>query len=241
MRLPPNAKRVTNDIELWVIPNFATPEECQAIIDEAYAKGFEISKVDDPKNHDLPEGRVVNQSRTSTTSFPLAPNAPTLAKLGERTKAIVGDYTLEGLQVQRYEKTQRYDQHFDTFDNVDGEDQRNYTAMLYLNDIPQGGATLFSRLNLRIQPAKGTLVLWNNLLPNGCRNDLTMHGGEPVSGDTAKYITTYWFRKHKGELCSDTKEKFTQNTNHTLGLLLGLLLFATLIGLIAYLALSEGC
>jgi prolyl 4-hydroxylase len=242
MRLPESANRLTDKIELWVIPNFATPEECQTIIDEANKKGFVISTVDDPKKHDMPEGRVVHQARTSTTSFPLAPDAPMLVKVGERANAIVGDYKLEGLQVQRYENTQKYDQHYDTFDNLDEEHQRNYTAMLYLNDIPEGGATLFSKIGIRVQPSKGTLVLWNNLLPNGCRNELTMHGGEPVTGTDPKYITTYWFRKKKGEICNN-KENFVVVTNGSnnlfIGLTIGLLLLAILVGLIVFLATSP--
>ena len=195
--LPESAIRITNDIELWEIPNFATPEECDEIINEAHRKGFQVSEVDDPKN-------AVTQSRTSTTAFLTSNEAPVTQKIGLRAKEIVGPYELEGLQVQKYEKTQKYNPHYDTFDGKDGKEQRNYTAMLYLNDVPQGngGYTLFTKLNLRLIPKKGSLILWNNLLNDNCRDENTMHMGEPVEGDVVKYITTFWFHKTDSEFCS---------------------------------------
>ena len=197
LNLPESAIRITNDIELWEIPNFATPEECDEIINEAHRKGFQVSEVDDPKN-------AVTQSRTSTTAFLTSNEAPVTQKIGLRAKEIVGPYELEGLQVQKYEKTQKYNPHYDTFDGKDGKEQRNYTAMLYLNDVPQGngGYTLFTKLNLRLIPKKGSLILWNNLLNDNCRDENTMHMGEPVEGDVVKYITTFWFHKTDSEFCS---------------------------------------
>lgn len=195
------AKRLSDKIEIWELTDFATPEECDEIIQEASRKGYESSTVDDPTNHNLPEGRKLDNGRTSSSSFVVSSEAPVLTRVGDRVKAIVGDYVLEGLQVQRYENTQRYNSHYDTFDGIDGEEQRNYTAMMYLNDIPEGGGTFFGKLGLRIQPRKGTLILWNNLLPNGCRDPNTLHAGEPVTGNETKYITTFWFRKKKGDLC----------------------------------------
>lgn len=198
LNLPPTAIRLTEDIELWEIPNFATPEECEEIIREAHKKGFQISEVDDPKN-------AVTQSRTSTTAFLTSTEGPVVQKVGLRVKEIVGSYELEGLQVQKYEKTQKYNPHYDTFDGKDGKDQRNYTAMLYLNDVAQGngGGTLFTNLNLRLIPKRGSLILWNNLKKDNCREEKTMHMGEPVEGDVLKYISTFWFHKTDEELCKN--------------------------------------
>lgn len=228
MKLPKNAKRLTNEIELWVIPNFASTQECQEIIDEANNKGFDKSLVDDPKKHNLPEGRIADKGRTSSTCFLTPKEAPTITKVSERTKAIIGNYKLEGLQVQRYENTQRYDPHYDTFDNVDEDEQRNYTAMLYLNDVPKGGATLFKNLNIRIQPTAGTLVIWNNLLPNGCKDTNTLHAGEPVT-DGIKYITTFWFRKNKGEFCNIKKIEKYGNSGMCYFCIFGFFLFLVII------------
>ncbi len=193
-RLPENAIRITNEIELWEIPGFATPEECKQIIQEAHNKGFQTSEVDDPKN-------PLTKSRTSTTSFLNKNEAPVTQRIGLRVKEIMGEYELEGLQVQKYEKTQKYNPHYDTFDGKDGKEQRNYTAMLYLNDVKEGGGTLFTKLNIRLQPKTGSLIVWNNLLKDQCRDENTMHMGEPVEGDEVKYITTYWFHKKDSEKC----------------------------------------
>ena len=234
MILPPNAQKPSNKIQLWIIPNFASPQECQSIIEEAYRKGFENSLVDD--SHE----RLPHKGRTSTTSYLTPTNAPTTASIGERTKAIVGNYHLEGLQVQRYESSQKYDPHYDTFDGLDEDEQRNYTAMLYLNNIPHGGGTYFPNIDLRIQPSQGTLVLWDNLLPNGCRDPLTLHQGEPITGSEAKYITTYWFRKRKGEVCKVGRENFAEGNYFAVGCGIGgVLLFLVLFGIIAAIVLYR--
>lgn len=36
-----------------------------------------------------------------------------------------------------------------------------------MNDVHQGGATAFNRLNMGIYPEKGSVLLWYNLLPDG--------------------------------------------------------------------------
>ena len=67
------------------------------------------------------------------------------------------------------------------------------TAMLYLNDVKEGGETYFKYLNLRIKPERGKLLFWNNLYPMGIPNYKTMHEACPPV-DQNKYIITKWFR-----------------------------------------------
>lgn len=65
---------------------------------------------------------------------------------------------------------------------------RVVTYMLYLNTLPEGsnGETEFLYQKRRVRPTENTMVLW----PAGYTHP---HRGNPVYGNTAKYIITGWF------------------------------------------------
>ena len=108
----------------------------------------------------------------------------------------------ELLQGQRYAPGQEFRPHTDTF-NPGGFDfyvhtadrgQRTWTAMVYLNEPEDGGATRFKTIGKTIQPETGKLLTWNNLLPDGQPNEATLHQGMKVRRGT-KYVLTKWFRQ----------------------------------------------
>lgn len=108
----------------------------------------------------------------------------------------------EPIQGQRYAVGQEFRAHTDTF-NPGGYDfyvhteqggQRTWTAMLYLNEPEDGGATRFKVINKTIQPETGKLLTWNNLRADGEPNDATLHHGMKVRRGV-KYIITKWFRE----------------------------------------------
>lgn len=49
-----------------------------------------------------------------------------------------------------------------------------------MSDVEAGGATVFPKLNIALQPQKGSAAFWYNLLPNGDGNELTRHAACPV-------------------------------------------------------------
>lgn len=65
---------------------------------------------------------------------------------------------------------------------------RVLTYMLYLNTLPEGGngETEFLYQQLRVNPEENTMLLWPAAYTHA-------HRGNPVYGDTAKYIVTGWF------------------------------------------------
>jgi prolyl 4-hydroxylase len=108
----------------------------------------------------------------------------------------------EPLQGQHHAVGQEFKPHTDTF-NPGGADyivncaesgQRTWTAMIYLNEPQDGGATRFKRIGKTIQPEIGKLLVWNNLLPDGTPNNATLHQGVKVRRGT-KYILTQWYRE----------------------------------------------
>ena len=110
----------------------------------------------------------------------------------------------EAVQGQRYAEGQEYRPHNDWFwprtdywkqERLHGG-QRCWTAMIYLNEVEEGGETHFTRAHMSIPPQPGLLLMWNNAKPDGALNIDTMHAGEPVLRGT-KYIITKWYRTRK--------------------------------------------
>jgi prolyl 4-hydroxylase len=108
----------------------------------------------------------------------------------------------ETIQGQRYAPGQQFKAHCDYFHHGQpywpamqaSGGQRTWTAMGYLNDVEEGGATWFPRAGIRVAPKKGLLLVWNNLLPDGSPNQDTLHEGMKVIAGT-KYVITKWFRE----------------------------------------------
>lgn len=52
---------------------------------------------------------------------------------------------------------------------------------MQLNDVAKGGATVFPRLDLVVQPERGKVLHWYNMLPATFDYDRrSLHGGCPV-------------------------------------------------------------
>ena len=107
----------------------------------------------------------------------------------------------ETFQGQRYQVGQEFQAHYDWFaydaPYWPGEEkrggQRSWTAMAYLNDMPEGGATHFPDLGISVQPQAGALLAWNNMRPDGTPNPKVRHAAQPVTSGV-KYVITKWFR-----------------------------------------------
>lgn len=141
--------------------------------------------------------------RTSE-SCDMARQDPDVQPIDESIAAALGIPADHGetMQGQRYAPGQQFRAHHDYFHA--GESyweamkksggQRTWTAMIYLNDVAEGGATWFPQAGVKILPRKGLLLAWNNMSPDGSPNPLTLHEGMAVVEGT-KYIVTKWFRE----------------------------------------------
>jgi prolyl 4-hydroxylase len=184
----------TRELELFVVRNFLDPSECAALIELIDAKrrpseiaddigiaNFRTSETCDLDWHDAAVGNV-DRKIAELLGLPLANSEP--------------------LQGQRYAPGQEFKPHTDTFEpggydfylHTAASGQRTWTAMVYLNEPEDGGATRFKTINKTIQPETGKLLAWNNLLPDGRPNPATLHQGMKVRRGT-KYVLTKWFRE----------------------------------------------
>jgi prolyl 4-hydroxylase len=75
--------------------------------------------------------------------------------------------------------------------------QRTYTSMIYLNDVAEGGETLFLNVGARVSPRAGTAVIWSSLKPDGSPNADSIHQALPVVKGY-KAVITNWFRSSAG-------------------------------------------
>jgi prolyl 4-hydroxylase len=145
----------------------------------------------------------VERFRTSETCD-LDSGLELVASVNRRISELLGldDRLGEPLQGQRYAPGQEFKAHTDTFEpgradyflHCADSGNRSWTAMTYLNDVEEGGATRFKTLGKTIQPEAGKLLAWNNLLPDGQPNPATLHQGMKVRRGT-KYILTRWYRE----------------------------------------------
>ena len=113
----------------------------------------------------------------------------------------------ETMQGQRYQAGQEFKHHFDYLHVGAGYwqgeaprgGQRTWTAMIWLNEPREGGETDFPKLGRSFRPQTGTLLVWNNMTPEGHPNTRTLHAGMPVKRGI-KHVITRWYRQEPWRL-----------------------------------------
>jgi prolyl 4-hydroxylase len=187
----------TRELELFVVRDFLEPETCAALME----------RIDERRRpSEIADDVGIANFRTSETCD-LDWHDPVVGGVDEKIAALLGlslDAS-EPIQGQRYAPGQEFKAHTDTFEpggydfylHTAERGQRTWTAMIYLNQPEDGGATRFKTIGKTIQPERGKLLAWNNLLPDGRPNPATLHQGMKVRRGT-KYILTKWFRQSGG-------------------------------------------
>jgi prolyl 4-hydroxylase len=172
------------------LENFVAPSDCDRFIEYARPRvqsSEVISKTD---------GTLYRHSARTSSDFFMdnhyEPNATLRNMVAEFFNKDV--ISFEDTMVIRYQKGEQYKPHVDYFlHGVSGIEQRVATAICYLNDVEEGGATTFPLLDLSFKPKKGSLIYFEyNYTPE--INRLTTHAGEPIVDDSEKWIMTIWMR-----------------------------------------------
>ena len=182
--------------EIFAVGEFMTLDECERMIAmiDAIAKPSKAFDAD------------YRQAYRTSYSGDVDPYDPFVLKIQRRIDDLLGipsEYG-ETVQGQRYLAGQEFKSHCDWFDprtdywkaETGRGGQRSYTAMVFLNDVEEGGTTDFPGLGLSITPKAGVLLAWNNATPEGLLNEWTLHAGTPVTAGS-KYIITKWYRTRK--------------------------------------------
>jgi len=191
----PGVQRVpSRSLDLFILRGFLDPATCAALIER-----IDVSR----RPSEISDDIGIENYRTSETCD-LDWRNPLIAQVDGKIADLLGLplAASEPLQGQRYAPGQEFKPHTDTFEpggydfyvHTAETGQRTWTAMIYLNEPEEGGATRFKTIGKIIQPETGKLLAWNNLLPNAQPNPATLHQGMKVRRGV-KYVLTKWFRE----------------------------------------------
>ncbi|MGJ8690957.1 MAG: 2OG-Fe(II) oxygenase [Thalassotalea sp.] len=185
----PNAiKSQAKKLELYTLDNFLNKKECDHLLASLTAKACRTKT---PSSQD-------NQPIISSFES----NADDLiADVDNRICRLIGidpSYS-EVLQCQCYQVGQASDVNVDYFEPEelkqnslalakDKMGQRTFTVMIFLNDISEGGETVFVNAGEEFKPKQGQAIIWNNLLPDGSENIASAYLIKPTLFDNKAVI-----------------------------------------------------
>lgn len=182
-----------------VLDNFMSSEECDELVQLSRAK-LQRSTIVDPASG---QERVIEDRKSSGTFFALNEN-PLVARLDQRISDVMRwpVENGEGIQILNYQIGGEYKNHFDFFPPEDpgsavhlaNGGQRVSTLVMYLNDVEQGGETIFPSIHLAVSPKKGSAVYFEYCNDLGQVDPMSLHGGVPVIAGE-KWIATKWMRQ----------------------------------------------
>jgi prolyl 4-hydroxylase len=98
----------------------------------------------------------------------------------------------EPLHILRYVPGQEYKPHLDALPGV--PNQRRWTALVYLNEGYEGGATTFPDLAITARGEPGDCLVFRNVRDDGSGDPRARHAGTPVTGGV-KWLATRWIRE----------------------------------------------
>jgi prolyl 4-hydroxylase len=175
--------------------------ECAQLIALARPRLRRSTVVDSPTGANI----IVDRRSSEGVFFHLREN-PFIAQLDERLAAIMNGPTEngEGLQVLRYRPGGQYPPHFDFLDpaaplsaqSIARSGQRISTLIVYLNDVIEGGETVFPEVGLSVVPRRGNGLYFEYTNSRMQVDPRSAHGGAPVTRGE-KWIVTKWMRTRK--------------------------------------------
>ena len=193
LHLPDAKKYETDKLQLYILDNFLTKEECEKLITLIKSDLFPSTTTTGESNYRTSYSS--NLTNTNHSEFIDSINKKICKKMN-----IPSEYS-RNMQGQHYSVGQEFKIHTDWFDpekdttQIGTQGNRTWTFMIYLNDVEEGGETYFRDINHKFKPIQGRAIIWNNLLENGDMNYNTNHAGLPIKKGE-KVIITKWFREY---------------------------------------------
>ena len=167
-----------------------TDDECRQLIEKAAPRLKESRLV----------GKVVSHIRTSRGTFFEEGESPFIHRMERRISQLmnVPIEHAEGLQVLHYGPGQEYKAHHDFFqpNTPSARNNRISTLIIYLNDVEEGGETVFPLLKLEGKPKQGSALYFEYFYRNPALNDMTLHSSAPVVRGE-KWVATQWMRRQR--------------------------------------------
>jgi prolyl 4-hydroxylase len=189
----PGLKVLNSAPPVFAVDNFLTPHECDFLIHSSQDCFGPAPVVGAGAGE-------VSPSRTSSTCYLAREDVPDMMR---KVSVLTGKPVehCELPQVGRYFPSQQYLQHYDAFD-LSTEDgcrfaanggQRSITVLIYLNDVPNGGATRFPALNLDVRPKRGMALVFFPATIDGMLDKMVLHAALPAID--IKFVSQIWIRQ----------------------------------------------
>ncbi|KAM3860030.1 prolyl 4-hydroxylase subunit alpha-1a [Diretmus argenteus] len=203
---------IVSDAEMQKVKELAKPRLRRATISNPLTGVLETAHYRISKRratvHDPQTGKLTTaQYRVSKSAWLAAYEHPVVDRINQRIEDITGldVTTAEELQVANYGVGGQYEPHFD-FGRKDepdafkelGTGNRIATWLLYMSDVPSGGATVFTDVGAAVWPKKGTAVFWYNLYASGEGDYRTRHAACPVLVGN-KWVSNKWIHERGQE------------------------------------------
>ena len=195
-----NVDILSSDPFVAVYDDIISEQECQHFI-KISQESLKRSLVSDSQKGFFSDGR------TSSNTWIKHDHDQITKNVGERIAKIVGIplENAESFQVIYYGVSQEYKQHYDSWVHNGSEKTlrcmkwggaRMKTALCYLNNVPKGGGTKMTKLNIIVPAIKGNMLVFQNTISehNHDRHELSEHAGLPVQ-EGEKYAFNLWFRE----------------------------------------------
>jgi len=175
--------------------------ECAQLIEMARPR-LQRSTVLDPASGT----HAAVERRSSEGMFFRLHENPLIETLDERLATIMNApaENSEGLQVLHYRPGGEYPPHFDfltpsnraSAESIARSGQRVSTLIVYLNDVLEGGETIFPEAGLSVLPRRGLGLYFEYTNSRMQVDPRSAHGGAPViQGE--KWIVTKWMRSRR--------------------------------------------
>lgn len=176
-------------INLRYILDFISRDECEHLISIA-KDGLSRSKIIGESEE------YSDNTRTSYSFYFNKSHDDIITKIENRISDMVGKpiNTIEAMQVVRYEDGQEFKEHYDWFQDAHCDkikNQRQYTFFVYLNDVENGGETVFPNINTSFNPKIGDAIFWENCKSRYECHTEALHQGKAPIGCT-KYGLNIW-------------------------------------------------
>ena len=198
-KIADNVTLFSSDPIIYVVDDFISEDECQEFINCSKDKLQPATVVGLDNEQKLTD-------RTNEFAWLEHHANESIHEVSKRLSILVQMpiRNAEMFQVVHYESGTEYKPHFDSFDQStelgkkywEPGGQRMITALIYLNDVKDGGATYFPELNISINPKKGNVLVFHNTISETTNiNPRSLHAGMPVSSGE-KWAANLWFREN---------------------------------------------
>ena len=180
-KISDNVTLYSADPIVYVVNNFLSDDECEAFVEMGKGKMERAKVISDDESE-------FHASRTNDFCWLEHSASDVIHEVSKRFSVLVKMpiNNAEQFQLVYYGPGNEYKPHFDAFDKTSKEGQNNWfpggqrmvTALAYLNDVEEGGATDFPKINVSVKPNKGDVVVFHNCIEGTTEiNPQALHGG----------------------------------------------------------------